>query len=47
MLLASVTSSVTSFVGNYGVYAVFLLMAVDAVFPAASFEICTLDWRHG
>ena len=36
MLLASVTSSVTSFIGNYGVYAVFLLMAVDAVFPAAS-----------
>ncbi len=36
MLLASVTSSVTSFVGNHGVYAVFLLMAVDAVFPAAS-----------
>jgi membrane protein DedA with SNARE-associated domain len=36
VLLASVTSSVTSFVGNHGVYAVFLLMAVDAVFPAAS-----------
>ena len=36
MLLASVTSSVTSFVGSYGVYAVFLLLAVDAVFPAAS-----------
>jgi len=36
VLLASVTSSVTSFIGNYGVYAVFLLMAIDAVFPAAS-----------
>jgi membrane protein DedA with SNARE-associated domain len=35
-VLASVTSSVTSFVGNHGVYAVFLLMAIDAVFPAAS-----------
>jgi membrane protein DedA with SNARE-associated domain len=34
--LASVTGSVTSFVGNHGVYAVFALMALDAVFPAAS-----------
>ena len=36
MLVASLTSSVTSFVGNHGVYAVFLLMMIDAVFPAAS-----------
>ena len=36
MLLASVTSSLTSFVRDHGVYAVFLLMLVDAVFPAAS-----------
>jgi membrane protein DedA with SNARE-associated domain len=35
-VLASLTSSVTSFVGTHGVYAVFLLMAIDAVFPAAS-----------
>jgi membrane protein DedA with SNARE-associated domain len=35
-VLASITGSVTSFVGNHGVYAVFVLMAVDAVFPAAS-----------
>jgi membrane protein DedA with SNARE-associated domain len=35
-VLASISGSVTSFVGNHGVYAVFLLMAVDAVFPAAS-----------
>lgn len=35
-MLASVTSSVTSFIGNYGLYAIFLLMVVDAVFPAAS-----------
>ena len=35
-MLASVSSSVTSFVGNHGVYAVFVLMAIDAVFPAAS-----------
>jgi membrane protein DedA with SNARE-associated domain len=35
-VLASLTSSVTSFIGNYGLYAVFLLMVVDAVFPAAS-----------
>jgi membrane protein DedA with SNARE-associated domain len=34
--LASVTSSITSFVGSHGVYAVFALMAFDAVFPAAS-----------
>lgn len=35
-MLASVTSSITSFVGNHGVYAIFALMALDAVFPAAS-----------
>lgn len=36
MPLASLTSSVTSFVGDHGLYAVFLLMFVDAVLPAAS-----------
>jgi membrane protein DedA with SNARE-associated domain len=36
VLIASITDAVTSFVGDYGVYAVFCLMAVDAVFPAAS-----------
>jgi membrane protein DedA with SNARE-associated domain len=36
VLLASLTSSVTSFIGDHGLYAVFVLMAVDAVFPAAS-----------
>ena len=36
MPLASLTSSVTSFVGDYGLYAVFGLMIVDSVFPAAS-----------
>lgn len=36
MLLASVSSSFTSQVANHGVYAVFLLMAIDAVFPAFS-----------
>jgi membrane protein DedA with SNARE-associated domain len=35
-VLASITGSVTSFVGDHGVYAVFFLMAVGAVFPAAS-----------
>jgi membrane protein DedA with SNARE-associated domain len=35
-VLASLTSSVTSFIGNHGLYAVFLLMVVDAVLPAAS-----------
>jgi membrane protein DedA with SNARE-associated domain len=36
VLVASVSGSVTSFVGDHGVYAVFLLMAIDAVVPAAS-----------
>ena len=35
-MLASVSSSFTSQVATHGAYAVFLLMAVDAVFPAAS-----------
>jgi membrane protein DedA with SNARE-associated domain len=35
-VLASVTGSVTSFVGDHGVYAVFLLMLLSAVIPAAS-----------
>jgi membrane protein DedA with SNARE-associated domain len=33
---ASVTGSLTSFVGDHGLYAVFVLMLVDAVLPAAS-----------
>ncbi len=36
MLLGSITHSITSFVGNHGLYAVFVLMLIDAVFPAAS-----------
>jgi membrane protein DedA with SNARE-associated domain len=36
MLLASASSSLTSAVANHGVYAVFGLMAIDALFPAAS-----------
>ncbi len=35
-MLASVTGQLTSLIGNHGVYAVFVLMAIDAVFPAAS-----------
>jgi len=35
-VLASLTGSVTSAIGNHGLYAVFVLMAIDAVFPAAS-----------
>lgn len=35
-MLASLTGSVTSFIGDHGLYAVFVLMLVDAVFPAAS-----------
>jgi membrane protein DedA with SNARE-associated domain len=34
--IAGLTSSLTSLIGNHGIYAVFLLMAIDAVFPAAS-----------
>jgi membrane protein DedA with SNARE-associated domain len=34
--LASLTDSLTSLIGDYGLYAVFLLMVVDAVLPAAS-----------
>jgi membrane protein DedA with SNARE-associated domain len=34
--LASLTSSLTTLVGDHGLYAVFGLMALDAVFPAAS-----------
>jgi membrane protein DedA with SNARE-associated domain len=34
--LAGLTSSLTSLIGNHGLYAVFLLMAIDAVLPAAS-----------
>ena len=36
MLIASVSSSFTSAVANHGVYAVFGLMAIDAIFPAFS-----------
>jgi membrane protein DedA with SNARE-associated domain len=35
-IVSEVTDSVTSAIGDYGLYAVFVLMAVDAVFPAAS-----------
>jgi membrane protein DedA with SNARE-associated domain len=36
VLLASLTSSVTDFVGHHGVYAIFLLMFVAAVLPIGS-----------
>jgi membrane protein DedA with SNARE-associated domain len=36
VVVASLTSSVTSFIGDHGLYAVFGLMVLDAVFPAAS-----------
>jgi membrane protein DedA with SNARE-associated domain len=36
VVLASLTSFVTTLIGDHGLYAVFVLMAVDAVFPAAS-----------
>ena len=36
MLLGSLSSSLTSFIGDHGLYAVFALMLVDSVLPAAS-----------
>jgi membrane protein DedA with SNARE-associated domain len=35
-LLGGITDALTSVIGDYGLYAVFVLMLVDAVFPAAS-----------
>ena len=35
-ILSGITESVTSMIGNYGLYAVFILMLIDAVFPTAS-----------
>lgn len=35
-MTASLSSSITSHIASQGVYAVFVLMAIDAVFPAAS-----------
>ncbi len=35
-ILSEVTEAVTSAIGDHGLYAVFLLMFVDALFPAAS-----------
>jgi membrane protein DedA with SNARE-associated domain len=35
-VLASISGSITSQIADHGVYAVFLLMLIDAVFPAAS-----------
>jgi membrane protein DedA with SNARE-associated domain len=35
-VVASLSSSVTTYIGDHGLYAVFVLMAIDAVFPAAS-----------
>jgi membrane protein DedA with SNARE-associated domain len=35
-VLSGITDAVTDAIGNYGLYAVFILMLVDAVFPAAS-----------
>ena len=35
-ILSGITEAVTTAIGDYGLYAVFLLMFVDAVFPTAS-----------
>ena len=35
-ILSEITDAITSAIGDYGLYAVFLLMLVDAVFPAVS-----------
>ena len=34
LVLASVTSSLTDWIGRHGAYAVFVIMAIDAVLPA-------------
>jgi membrane protein DedA with SNARE-associated domain len=36
MPLASLSSSLTQLIGDYGLYAIFVLMLIDAVFPTAS-----------
>ncbi len=36
MPVASLSSTLTQLIGDYGLYAVFVLMLIDAVFPAAS-----------
>ena len=35
-VLSGLTDAITTAIGNYGLYAVFFLMLIDAVFPAAS-----------
>ncbi len=35
-ILSEITEAITSTIGDYGLYAVFLLMLIDAVLPAAS-----------
>src|SRR5262245_49788377 len=35
-VLSGITDAVTNVIGDYGLYAVFVLMMIDAVFPAAS-----------
>jgi predicted metal-binding membrane protein len=35
-ILSTLTDAITTAIGNYGLYAVFLLMLADAVLPAAS-----------
>ena len=35
-IVSEITTAVTDVIGNYGLYAVFALMLIDAVFPAAS-----------
>ena len=35
-ILSHITDAITAAIGDHGVYAVFLLMMVDAVLPAAS-----------
>src|SRR3954454_12372686 len=34
LLLASITTTLTDFVGRHGAYAIFVLMAIDALLPA-------------
>jgi membrane protein DedA with SNARE-associated domain len=36
LIVAGLTSTITSHIASQGIYAIFVLMAIDAVFPAAS-----------
>ena len=44
-MLATLTGHLTSLIGDYGVYAVFALMAIDALLPAGGEPLLLLVVR--